>query len=359
MAGTLLLADDSVTIQKVVKISFANEDLEVVAVDNGDDAIETARSLRPDVILADVVMPGRNGYEVCAAVRDDPDIQHIPILLLAGTFEDFDPEEAKRVGASGHLNKPFEAQTLVDRVHALLDVGPREAGEPRASARLRDPLDDFDFGGDDLDLPMVPEESTIPVSSGEKDLPPLEDEADILVLESELFEDEEDGPELFAELLALEGADSESPPSPEAERFDAEMALGAEMAEADVFDPPPEAEPLALGERPATDASFEEPDALPPVSAQREESSPPETGEADAAQISDGKVERLVERVLPSLREELHQSLERIAWEAFGDLSRQIVVQAVERVEQIAWETVPKLAEALIQEEIRKLDREE
>ena len=84
MARTLLLADDSVTIQKVVKISFANEDLEVVTVDNGDDAIETARSLRPDVILADVVMPGQSGYEVCAAIRNDPDLVEIPVLLLAG-----------------------------------------------------------------------------------------------------------------------------------------------------------------------------------------------------------------------------------------------------------------------------------
>ena len=73
--------------------------------------------------------------------------------------------------------------------------------------------------------------------------------------------------------------------------------------------------------------------------------------------MSADQLERLVERVIPTLREELHQSLERIAWEAFGDLSKQIVAQAVERVETIAWETVPKLAETLILEEIRKLEQ--
>jgi CheY-like chemotaxis protein len=65
MPKSLLLADDSVTIQKVVGISFANEDIEITTVDNGRDAVAKARAIRPDIILADVVMPGMSGYE-CA-----------------------------------------------------------------------------------------------------------------------------------------------------------------------------------------------------------------------------------------------------------------------------------------------------
>src|SRR5512134_998731 len=120
MGKTLLLADDSVTIQKVVGISFANEDVTLVTVDNGDDAIARARALRPDVVLADVVMPGKNGYEVCEAIKGDPALRHIPVLLLTGTFEAFDEERARRVGADGHITKPFEAQALVDTVNGLL-----------------------------------------------------------------------------------------------------------------------------------------------------------------------------------------------------------------------------------------------
>jgi CheY-like chemotaxis protein len=120
MAKTLLLADDSVTIQKVVGISFASEDVDLITVDNGDDAIAKAREARPDIILSDVVMPGKNGYEVCEAIKSDPALAHIPVLLLTGTFEAFDEERASRCGAAGHVAKPFEAQTLVSRVAELL-----------------------------------------------------------------------------------------------------------------------------------------------------------------------------------------------------------------------------------------------
>src|SRR5512134_53454 len=120
MPKTLLLADDSVTIQKVVGISFANEDVVLLTVDNGDDAIVRAKEARPDVVLADVVMPGKNGYEVCQAIKADPTLAHVPVLLLTGTFEAFDEERAARAGADGHITKPFEAQSLVDKVNALL-----------------------------------------------------------------------------------------------------------------------------------------------------------------------------------------------------------------------------------------------
>jgi CheY-like chemotaxis protein len=120
MPKTLLLADDSVTIQKVVGISFANEDVRLITVDNGDAAIARAKQERPDVILADVVMPGKSGYEVCEAVKADPNLRHIPVLLLTGTFEAFDEARATRAGAAGHIAKPFESQLLVEQVKRLL-----------------------------------------------------------------------------------------------------------------------------------------------------------------------------------------------------------------------------------------------
>jgi CheY-like chemotaxis protein len=130
MPKTLLLADDSVTIQKVVGISFASEDVAIVTVDNGDDAIARAKESKPDLILADVVMPGKNGYEVCEAVKADPELAHIPVLLLTGTFEAFDEERATRAGAAGHVSKPFEAQTLVEQAKRLLANSPGRSATP-------------------------------------------------------------------------------------------------------------------------------------------------------------------------------------------------------------------------------------
>ena len=121
MPKNLLLADDSITIQKVVGITFANEDYQVVAVDNGEEALARARELRPDVILADVVMPKRNGYELCEAVKADPALAHIPVVLLAGTFEAFDEARARSARADGHIAKPFESQALINKVRELVE----------------------------------------------------------------------------------------------------------------------------------------------------------------------------------------------------------------------------------------------
>ena len=71
-------------------------------------------------MLADIAMPGKDGYEVCEAIKSDPDLRHVPVLLLSGTFESFDEARARHVGADGHITKPFEAQALVDRVNELL-----------------------------------------------------------------------------------------------------------------------------------------------------------------------------------------------------------------------------------------------
>ncbi len=120
MPKSLLLADDSITIQRVVGITFANEDFEITTVDNGEDAINKAKEMNPDIILADVIMPKKNGYEVCQAIKADPNLQSTPVLLLAGTFEAFDENRAKEVGADGHITKPFESQALIDKVNDLL-----------------------------------------------------------------------------------------------------------------------------------------------------------------------------------------------------------------------------------------------
>ena len=121
MPSTLLLADDSVTIQRVIELTFADEDVVVVTVSDGDQAIaELSRTPPPDIVLADVGMPGRTGYDVAQYIRDEPSLAHIPVLLLTGAFEPVDQERASAVGCSGVLAKPFEPQLVVTRVRELL-----------------------------------------------------------------------------------------------------------------------------------------------------------------------------------------------------------------------------------------------
>jgi CheY-like chemotaxis protein len=117
----LLLADDSITIQKVVDLTFADEGMEVTTVGNGEQAIAILEEIAPDIVLADVFMPGRNGYEVCEHIKRDERFRHIPVMLLVGSFEPFDEAEARRVGADDFLTKPFQSiKQLVKKVAALL-----------------------------------------------------------------------------------------------------------------------------------------------------------------------------------------------------------------------------------------------
>jgi CheY-like chemotaxis protein len=119
----LLLADDSPTTQKVVQLTFADEGVEVVVADDGDSALELYTHHRPDIVLADINIPGLNGYEVCEAIRKRADNGSTPVILLAGSFEPFDVELAHRVGANDYLTKPFASiRRLVATVTALLDV---------------------------------------------------------------------------------------------------------------------------------------------------------------------------------------------------------------------------------------------
>jgi CheY-like chemotaxis protein len=119
----LLLADDSVTIQKVVNLTFADEGIEVISVGDGDSAMEKILECSPDLIMVDVNMPGLNGYEICEKLRTSQTFRNTPVILLVGSFEPFDEEEAKRVGADDYLTKPFQSiRQLVQKVTTLLNA---------------------------------------------------------------------------------------------------------------------------------------------------------------------------------------------------------------------------------------------
>jgi CheY-like chemotaxis protein len=102
-----LVADDNSNIQKMVGLALKDQGIDVVAVGNGEAAVRKISDVRPDLVLADVFMPVRNGYEVCKYVKEDSSLSHIPVILLVGAFDPLDEQEAQRVGADGVLKKPF------------------------------------------------------------------------------------------------------------------------------------------------------------------------------------------------------------------------------------------------------------
>jgi CheY-like chemotaxis protein len=120
MAYKLLLADDSVTIQRVIELTFADEHIQVIAVGDGQQAIAQIEAERPDIVLADIGMPEKDGYEVASFVKSQAHLKHIPVLLLTGAFEPVDEARAHAIGCDGVLVKPFEPQMVINRVKDLL-----------------------------------------------------------------------------------------------------------------------------------------------------------------------------------------------------------------------------------------------
>ncbi len=183
--ATLLLADDSVTIQRVIELTFANESIRVVTAPDGHAATALLETERPDIVLADVGLPAVDGYTLAERLKRNPATATIPVLLLTGAFEPIDEGRARRTGCNGVLVKPFEPQRVVSLVQSLLagripdnlwpndmpriDTGGPAPGAPTAAARPqavgRAPLSEpgtmpapsaieevFEIGLDDLDM---------------------------------------------------------------------------------------------------------------------------------------------------------------------------------------------------------------
>jgi CheY-like chemotaxis protein len=512
MSKTLLLADDSVTIQKVVGISFANEDVRIVTVDNGDDAVTRAKEIQPDIVLADVVMPGKSGYEVCASLKEDPALSGVPVLLLTGTFETFDEDRAARVGADGHITKPFEAQALVELVNARLTGAPHAAersqptgghkderataptaelpgtaptaepsaaptaepepfdflepeqttARPRAGSgqravaegaddpfgfdsapldapdldAVRDGLDPLDADATEarttvlLEDPGLDEAADLAATAPPAEAPPSDEQTRLLppqpaaeapaapesvaglepaptgdplddvfdpVLGDALEEPRADGAydvsssqlheplrTQVIEEAAAEPAAADAPgahleldeEAEDASEIDGDDALLSSVAEPIFEDELSQAPAHGLSPEPEHDLPPTAAEPTPPEVPFAAEPDPPEAPFAAEPDPFDAEptppeapfapepapetpAPDAASALSPALQEQVHATLEKMAWEAFGDLSERIVREAVERIEQVAWDVMPRLAETLIREEIRKLKGEE
>src|SRR6266700_3315167 len=130
----ILVADDNSNIQKMVGLALKDQGIDVVAVGNGEAAVRKISDLRPDLVLADVFMPVRNGYEVCQYVKMNASLAHIPVILLVGAFDPLDEQEAQRVGADGVLKKPFvPPDPLISMVKAALARAGVSLGAPAST----------------------------------------------------------------------------------------------------------------------------------------------------------------------------------------------------------------------------------
>ena len=120
MPKKLLLAEDSLTIRKVFELALSRSDIAITAVDNGEDAVRLAGEIFPDLVVADLTLPGKNGLAVAAELRAMEKTERIPVLILSGTLVPLDEARFKASGAKGVLFKPFESRELLENIERLL-----------------------------------------------------------------------------------------------------------------------------------------------------------------------------------------------------------------------------------------------
>ena len=345
----LLLADDSATIQKVIDLTFADEGVRVVAVGNGQEAIDKLLEVEPDIVLADVFMPSPNGYEVCEYVKTNEKLKHIPVVLLVGSFEPFDEAEARRVGADDILTKPFQSiRRLIDRVGALVTSPPPvEKERPTAELpKVEEPEDDAAF----MDTYQL-EVTT----------------ADTLPLEQVMTENEH---EVEQPVAATESLPREEKMEAETRNdSDALLDLGEPVhpwvAEEEEFVLDLDDEPAAPAYAAAPMRTFVEPQVTEAVAAagayestyQPEVHSPfADTQEVPyASAVVEPEAEPMLAEPAPAATPSTGLSVGQLTPEMIDAIARRVVEMMSDKVvREIAWEVVPDLAELLIKQQLEK-----
>ena len=402
----LLLADDSQTIQKIVALTFADAGIEVIAVSDGNEAIEQLRENTPDVVLADVFMPGFTGYEVCEHIKKTDHLKHIPVMLLVGSFEPFDEAEARRVGADDTLSKPFKSiRNLMDRVGALLGREP-DAQEPPAaenenmSAGVASPIDDApqafaepapvvkEATTRELPPPEIVQPPEDPMTSEElevttADTQPLSAENREKLQESTSFKAEEPVLETtphpmreestveasggFEEaLLDLDQYEVVSFSETEDVLLDVDFdAVPQSYSEPDVAESSNENSAYAYSySAPVTNSNFEPVAASVAVEEEARVTEPEEAVEVApeaAAHFVDTEIASGVERAPQTQPLETPKavsgqvSLENLSPEVIDAIARRVVEQmSAKAVQEIAWEVVPQLADLMIKKKLEE-----
>jgi CheY-like chemotaxis protein len=372
MTRKMLLADDSITIQKVVELTFSDEDFQIVMVGDGATAFEKIRIERPDIILSDVIMPGLNGYEFCQKVKSDPELKEIPFLFLKGTFESFDEEKANQCGADGFIVKPFESQELINRVKELTEraqpaTAPVSANIPSPAPTSAPPTATPPHpaaAAPPLSTPSPSSETVTPPSAPVLeeafDLPPPPPPEEEVLFE-EVMEEDSAAPEDHAEseddLWSEVSLSEQSSPVIEDKALEEDSFWGTEPAAG--ADSIPVAEVAGTEDESLQDAVEETvgldlegeagtttPADIPSLVAAEtqpvaEPTPPEETRTEPIAAASRDKLERVVAG-------KIENTIREIMTPLIGDVARKVI-------EEVAWEVVPDLAEAMIRKELDEI----
>ena len=237
----LLLADDSVSVQRIIELTFVDENVDVVAVGGGHEAIEDIKRQPPDIVLADTRMPEGDGYEVADFVRRSPELARIPVVLLTGAFDPVDTVRAEEVGSRGVLVKPFEAQQVIGTVRDLLAVNagstpapPATSATPPAGAAPAAAADAFDAAaGPAAPIEQWPQPSAAvppapvppPVESTAESEGPSPASGAVVVAEGSVLAD------AFAALLAAEGRAGARAPAPAPSRYQLPEAIVSDLVD--------------------------------------------------------------------------------------------------------------------------------
>jgi CheY-like chemotaxis protein len=331
----LLLADDSITIQKVVELILAEEDFEIKSVGNGEEALAAIPSFSPDVVLADIEMPKMNGYQLCEKIKQAPATSSIPVILLTGAFEPVDEELTKQVGADDVLTKPFESQELISKINAALTVSGVAGG---------------------AQVETVTEAEAFPEAEAVAEAEPFGMEA--APVEEDLWAMEEMPETAEAEPWSLEtgsGASTEELIG---------IAEEAELESALAIEAEPTVEETKAMEAPARKEASAREVAVPEMATPSKDDIQKMVKESITANMTALLSSiNIKEAVLATLTPLLKDSVEKVLWEVAPDLVEKMLKEMLKgslesltkEVEKVIWETVPDLAETMISKEIERI----
>jgi CheY-like chemotaxis protein len=318
MARKLLLADDSITIQKVVELILAEEGFEIKATNNGEEALAVIPSFKPDIILADIEMPKINGYQLSEKIKQDPLMRGIPVILLAGAFEPIDEELAKQVNADDFIIKPFESQELISKINAALTISSVAEGEEVEGIAEAEAVG----------LEEVPVE---------EDLWSMEEIPETAEVESWSMEE-----------AVVAGTE---------ELLEIAEEAGVEAAAVEEVTPP------VVKEAAATEVKIGISEVEFPSKDELKDIFEHTVNERISSLLSSLDLKEII---LTSLMPSMKDSVEKILWEVAPDLVERMLKEMLKgalesltkEVEKVIWETVPDLAETMISKEIERIRSE-